>query len=94
MWRSHCKLQSNKNLPDLDRVEGGLGGNNNKINKQVRFNMDEGWFKKDSIGIIVCNSEDEKWTAEQLDDLLQAFVKTCNAIIDADYINGCIVLTN
>ena len=37
LWRRECKLDSNMNLPILDRVEGGLGGNNNRTDKQLRF---------------------------------------------------------
>ena len=36
-WKSQMKLSSNKSLPILDRSEGGLGGNNNQTDKQVRF---------------------------------------------------------
>ena len=35
--KTYCKLQSNKNISYLDRIEGGIGGNNNTINKQIRF---------------------------------------------------------
>lgn len=35
--KSYCKLSVNKELPYLERSEGGLGGNNNKTNKQIRF---------------------------------------------------------
>ena len=32
-----CLLQVNKDLPYLDRCEGGMGGNDNTLNKQIRF---------------------------------------------------------
>uniref|UniRef100_A0A6C0AGF7 Uncharacterized protein n=1 Tax=viral metagenome TaxID=1070528 RepID=A0A6C0AGF7_9ZZZZ len=38
--KSHCLLEGNKNLPSLVRAEGGFGGDNNLIHKQIRFNQD------------------------------------------------------
>ena len=35
--KNNCKLHKNKNLPYLERVEGGMGGNNNRTDKQIRF---------------------------------------------------------
>ena len=35
-WLSYCKLEENKNLPKLDRTEGGVGGNDNRQHKQIR----------------------------------------------------------
>ncbi len=34
---SYCKLESVKKLPYLNRCEGSIGGDNNNINKQLRF---------------------------------------------------------
>lgn len=39
-WQSFMKLDSNKRLPILNRSEGGLGGDNNKTDKQIRFSED------------------------------------------------------
>lgn len=38
------KLESNKNLPYLQRCEGGLGGDDNKNNKQIRFRINWGKY--------------------------------------------------
>ena len=35
--KHYCKLTVNRELPYLERAEGGLGGNNNLLNKQIRF---------------------------------------------------------
>ena len=34
---SYCKMDSNRILPYLDRCEGGLGGDNNMLHKQIRL---------------------------------------------------------
>lgn len=95
-WRQKCKLESNQSLPILKRVGGGLGGDINMKHKQVRFVVDERMLsstKEDSIIILVLNPEygKDKWTAEELNDLMQAFKETCNEIIEAAYIRASIV---
>ena len=37
--KTYCKLESNKTLPYLQRTEGGFGGNDNIMNKQIRFRI-------------------------------------------------------
>jgi hypothetical protein len=37
--KKYCKLESNKTLPYLQRAEGGFGGNDNIMNKQIRFRI-------------------------------------------------------
>ena len=34
---SYCEVDSNKSLPYLNRADGGLGGNNNMLHKQIRL---------------------------------------------------------
>ena len=41
--KTYCKLKQNKELPYLERTEGGLGGGNNIENKQIRFRDYELW---------------------------------------------------
>ena len=36
-WLKNCKIEIVKTMPYLKRAEGGIGGNNNKMNKQLRF---------------------------------------------------------
>ena len=97
-----CLLQVNKNLPYLERCEGGMGGDDNKLNKQIRFRNGFRWSKipslydNDIVMDEICNTETEKWTYEEMDDLLAAFIK-----VSEDYVNyegcgcmrGCIEMT-
>ena len=36
-WIANCELKSNRELVSLDRLEGGIGGNNNVTDRQMRF---------------------------------------------------------
>ena len=98
--KNNCKLQQNKNLPYLDRCEGGMGGNNNRTDKQIRFRDYELWSKcpiyidNDIIFDRIENSEIEKWTYSELDDIMYAFIKTANYNVKAEYIRGCIEMRN
>ena len=98
--KNNCKLHKNKNLPYLERVEGGMGGNNNRTDKQIRFRDYESWSKcpiyidNDIIFDRIENSEIEKWTYSELDDIMYAFIKTANYNVKAEYIRGCIEMRN
>lgn len=82
-WKFLCKLESNKKIPYLDRAEGGLGENDNHINKQARFPLilsGRPTFNGSFINytnrvfiIDVYNTRFEKWTFEELNDLVSAF---------------------
>ena len=80
-WLHNCKINSNKNLPILQRLEGGMGGDDNRINKQIRFeeyNKYYSEYNKDTehnIIFNVYNTEEEKWTLQELDDLIYGFEK-------------------
>ena len=80
--KSYCKLENNKNLPYLKRVEGGLGGDD----KQIRFKMCNS--DNDIILHDIISTTDEKWNYDELDDLIYAFIKTANFNIKADCVNG------
>ena len=71
-WRLFFKLDSNKNLPDLDRCECGLRGNNNILNKQLRFQLKSRKLDENLV-MEIYNSRDEKWTYEELDDFINSF---------------------
>jgi hypothetical protein len=98
--KGYCKLKQNKNLPYLNRKEGGMGGGDNKINKQVRFRDYKLWSKlpkyidNDIIIDRVYNTETEKWTYDELDDLIYAFIKTARYNVQADCVKGCIEMVN
>ncbi len=97
--KSYCKLTANRDLPYLERSEGGLGGNNNLANKQIRFrihNISLGRYSKDNDIILdqITSSDNEKWTYDELDDLLRAFIKTANFNVYSNCVNGCIGMFN
>ena len=92
--KDYCKLNANRILPYLDKEEGGLGGNDNLNNKQIRFRI----YYSDNDNDIILNkiesTDNEKWTYDELDDLLSAFIKTANSNIKANYVNGRIRMFN
>ena len=93
--KESCSLQENKNLPYLNRSEGGMGGNNNSINKQIRFRekmlLDMScclWqYDNDILMDQIYCTETEKWTYEEISDLLSAFIKVSGNYIGSE---GCI----
>lgn len=113
-WKSYCNLDSNQNLPTLIRLEGGLGGNDNRTNKQIRPSQDALKFPnlqyyhgiKDEIRIILLDAEDEKfllkegsiirsvecWTIDEMYDLMQAFIQTCNYYTLSRAVRGQIII--
>ena len=74
--KEYCKLKQNKELPYLKRSEGGLGGDNNIENKQIRFRNYRLWSKlpryvdNDIIFHQITNGKEELWTYEELDDII------------------------
>ncbi len=82
-WTRECTLNENKTLALQSRCESCLGGNENKLHKQVRGRFDGSWstFEDGEIGFTLNNawSEDkengEKWTREQAEDLRDAFLR-------------------
>ena len=75
-----CELKSNKSLPYLERCEGGFGGNDNQIHKQMRFRDTDSPFQyctqmdNDIVIDQIYNTESEYWTYAELQDIMQAFV--------------------
>jgi hypothetical protein len=90
----HSVIQSNKDLPHLKRIEGLLGGNDNQTDKQIRFRMT--WHVRTSTDsdIVMCisDTETQKWTYDELDDIVRAFIITMNHKLHAECISGCIEL--
>jgi len=98
--REVCLLQANKDLPYLDRCEGGLGGNDNMLNKQIRFRNGRLWEKlpkhrdNDVVMDDIRSTETEEWTYEEIDDLLSAFIKVSEFHIGVrSCVRGCIEMT-
>tara|TARA_B100000401_G_scaffold433670_1_gene372625 strand:- start:1655 stop:2107 length:453 start_codon:yes stop_codon:yes gene_type:complete len=95
--KNYCKLDTNKNLPYLIRVEGGLGGQNNSINKQIRFRhfiLSDQERDNDIILHEITSTDNEKWTYDELDDLLISFLKTANLFMNSECVNGHIQMFN
>ena len=93
--KEYCKLETNKALPYLNRMEGGMGGDNNMIHKQLRFrNSIYGIKGNDIIFDQVINTDTEKWTYDELDDIIYAFIKTANYNVNADCVRGYIEMKN
>ncbi len=95
--KEKCKLIQNKNLPYLNRAEGGMGGNDNIKNKQMRFRIDNYLSKMDNDIVIdeIYNTKYEKWTYDELDDIISAFIEVADDYVNTNGgINGCIEMTN
>lgn len=100
--KNYCVMETNKNLDILDRGEGGLGGNSNANDKQLRFYVDLNVVKNmnscvDDVIINVFNSDNGKsrWTLSELSDLVNAFSKTFSDYMTEDNcVKGKIILTN
>ena len=65
------------------------------MNKQIRFRKHKislGKYSNDNDIILheITSNDNEKWTYDELDDLLYAFIKTANFNINSDCVNGCI----
>tara|TARA_B110000444_G_C18538832_1_gene454716 strand:- start:353 stop:688 length:336 start_codon:yes stop_codon:yes gene_type:complete len=94
----------NKNLPYLKRSEGGMGGDDNLVNKQIRFRQfcstdkrlinDVSCQDNDVVLTEIIGTNSEKWTYEELDDLIYGFIKTANYNIEANCVNGSIEMVN
>ena len=93
--KEYCKLETNKAMPYLNRCEGGIGGDNNMIHKQLRIrNSIFGIKGNDIIFDQVINTDTEKWTYAELDDVIYAFTKTANYNVNADCVSGYIEMKN
>lgn len=98
--KEYCKLKQNKELPYLNRIEGGLGGNDNKLNKQIRFrnyillSRHPKYIDNDIILDQITNTKQEHWTYEELDDIISGFIKTANDFVKGECVNGFIELKN
>lgn len=97
----YCKLEQNKSIPYLKRSEGGIGGDSNVGNKQMRFRMViEQWkrisyYMDDDIMLHeITNGENEKWSYEELDDLIYALTKTFNYYVGCEGIKGVIEMSS
>ena len=73
---SYCKLESVRKLPYLNRAEGEIGGDNNNINKQMRFRKDwriRAWEDNNIVLDNITNTSTEQWTLNELNDIIRGF---------------------
>jgi len=93
-WLKNCNIKSIKNMPYLQRCEGGIGGNNNLKNKQIRFREKQqkySWeLDNDIVFDNIISGEDEKWVLDELDDLIRGFRRIANNYVESDCVKGCI----
>jgi len=97
-WLYYCQLPQNKILPYLDRYEGGIGGDNNQINKQIRPLCDpqqDCRIREDELVLYVLNTDTEIWCYDELLDLIQALCKVFEKQINSiGGIHGYIKIAN
>ena len=93
--KEYCKLETNKAMPYLNRSEGGIGGDKNMIHKQLRFRNSIVDIKDNHIIFDqVINTDTEKWTYDELDDVIYGFIKTANYNVKDDCVSGYIEMRN
>lgn len=92
--KNNCKIVSNKTLPYLERCEGGLGGNDNLLDKQIRFRMETSVKYDNDILLLPENSETQKWSYDELDDIIRSFTIVLNNKMRSPCVNGCIEMMN
>jgi hypothetical protein len=88
--KENCKLEQNKNLPYLNRCEGGLGGDSNTMNKQMRFRTHRRVMDNDIVFDNILGAGDEYWTYDELDDIVSAFIKVAEQYVQEKCVIGCI----
>ena len=92
--KNNCKLVSNKGLPYLKIREGGLGGNDNILDKQIRFRMETSFKTDNDIVLRPSNTETQKWNYDELDDIIRSFTKVLNNKMRTECVKGCIEIIN
>jgi len=94
--KTYCRLVQNKSMPYLQRFEGGIGGNNNTIHKQMRFRSSMSSLHNDRTIVLadIVSTSSERWTYEELDDLIYAFRKSLNHFVKSNCVNGLIGMSN
>jgi len=96
MWLRECKIESNRDLPFLNIAEGGLGGDSNQHNKQIRFHIDDDSIQAEERELVfdVFHAEagTEKWSVGELIDLVQAFENFSQRSYKEISVEGVIVI--
>ena len=96
-WVEHCRVDSNRRLPVLHRQECGIGGDNNQTDKQIRFLRSRSDIRHphDITADYIRNGlsgkdEAEKWSYEEITDLVGAFCACLCELLEEECVNGFI----
>ena len=92
--KTYCKLEQNKNLPYLQREEGGIGTEGKQIRFFRLYSKSINYNDKDIVLDQIINTNTEKWSYDELDDLIYAFTKTFNYFVKCECVNGFIKMSN
>jgi len=92
--KNNCKIVSNKGLPYLNSCEGGLGGNDNILNKQIRFRIETSLKIDNDIWLRPSNTETQKWNYDEFDDIIRSFTKVLNNKMQTECVRGYIEMIN
>jgi hypothetical protein len=87
IWMDHHQEATGERFPWLDRCEGGIGGNNNTTDKQLRFH--QSLFRCD-ICMLVCDPDTKSWDRETLAHLVRSFCLACEDYMETECVSGCI----
>lgn len=88
--KKHLTIDELKNMPPLDRSEGGLGTTEKNIRYQSTYHK---WAvpATDIYFDRIESHDNNRWTYEELDDIRRAFITVANNYIESNgVVNGCI----
>ena len=92
-WLSKCKTDAMRNLPYLNRYEGGIGSADAK---QIRFRsyytIHPYGADDDIVFEPIYNTIDDKWSLADLSDLMYGFIEYANEYVQAVCVRGVIEL--
>lgn len=89
--KEFCQLPQTQSLPILCRVEGGLGEDNNRFAKQVRFHIHDSQHPSE-IRLSPSDVEGNRWSFKELSDLINAFKQTFNYYMEEECCIGELVI--
>jgi hypothetical protein len=90
--KTYCKLEQNKNIPYLE--QGGIGTEGKQIRFFRLYSKFINYNDKDIVLDQIINTNTEKWSYDELDDLIYAFTKTFNYFVKSECVIGVIEMTN
>ena len=92
-WLAECKTCAMRNLPYLNRYEGGIGSDDSK---QIRFrsyyNIHPYKTDDDIVFDQIYNTDNHKWSLTELSDLIYGFIEFANKYVRASCVSGVIEL--